>query len=323
MFRTDLNHLLQAFDSPILYKFLLYVSFLGTTYLVLLAVLIVIGGINFRKGFLLLNILGWSVLVMLASKNYVDYPRPIAVDANIASFGEEKTQTDLTKLQPTEFFERFSPELLAKTRASDIGRYGFPSGHVIIISAIWIGLALLFNKRWLWVLSILIVLLTAISRMYLGLHYLGDVVGGLIIGLLLSLGFNILFDELRLDNGVKLTPKHLVFFLTPVMLLLFYNIVPGFQGGTLIGLNLALLVIVKVWGEPELQASVGKRVANVLLFVILYFASYYLTKQLPLAKTGLTSIVAFTVINFVVVFSFFYIGNRLSFYRSTNNEQIG
>ena len=68
MFRTDFNHLLQTFDSPILYKFMLYVSFLGSTYMILLAVLVLIGGINFRKGFLLLNLLGWGVLVMLAGK---------------------------------------------------------------------------------------------------------------------------------------------------------------------------------------------------------------------------------------------------------------
>ena len=234
MFRTDLNHLLQAFDSAILYKFMLYVSFLGTTYMVLLAVLILVGGINFRRGFLILNLLGWGVLVMLASKNYADYPRPIAVDATLESFSKEKTHVDLRELQPTEFFERFSPELLAKTRSSDIGRYGFPSGHVIIITVIWIGMALLFRKRWLWIFSILVVFLTAVSRMYLGLHYFGDVVGGLIIGLLLSLGFNILFDELRLDNGIKVSPKHLIFFLTPVMLLLYYNVVPGFQAGTLL-----------------------------------------------------------------------------------------
>ena len=267
-----------------------------------------------------MNILGWGVLVMLASKDYADYPRPIAVDAELESFGEAKSNIDLTELQPAEFFERFSPELLEKTRASGIGRYGFPSGHVIIITIIWIGAALLFRKRWLWVLSILVVLLTAISRMYLGLHYLGDVVGGLIIGLILSLGFNILFDELRLENGIKLTPRHLLFFLAPLIFLFFYNIVPGFQAGTLIGFNLALLLIIKLWGEPKLMLSWGKRLTNVFLFVILYFGAYFLTKQLPLTKTGLVTIIALTVINFAVVFSFFYIGKGLNLYQSIKNE---
>lgn len=317
MFRTDFNHLLQAFDSPLLYKFMLYVSFLGTVYMISLAVLILIGGINFRKGYLLLNLLGWSVLVMLAGKNYADYPRPIAVDISLESFREEKTQEDLSALQPSRFFEIFSPELLAKTRASDIGRYGFPSGHVIMITVIWIGMALLFRKRWLWALSILMILLTALSRMYLGMHYLGDVVGGLIIGLLLSLGFNILFDELKLDNGISLMPKHLLFFLAPVILLLFYRFIPGFQGGMFIGFNLALLVIIKVWGEPELADSLAKRVLNVLLFVSIYFTAYFLLKQLPLSKNGFLSIAVFAVVNFMAVMLFFLIGKKIRLYQST------
>lgn len=282
-----------------------------------LAVLILIGGINFRKGYLLLNLLGWSVLVMLAGKNYADYPRPIAVDISLESFREEKTQEDLSALQPSRFFEIFSPELLAKTRASDIGRYGFPSGHVIMITVIWIGMALLFRKRWLWALSILMILLTALSRMYLGMHYLGDVVGGLIIGLLLSLGFNILFDELKLDNGISLMPKHLLFFLAPVILLLFYRFIPGFQGGMFIGFNLALLVIIKVWGEPELADSYGKRVLNVLLFVSIYFTAYFLLKQLPLSKNGFFSIAVFAVVNFMAVMLFFLIGKKIRLYQST------
>lgn len=319
MFRTDFNHFLQAFDSPVLYKLMLYVSFLGTVYMVSLAVLILISGVDFRKGFLVLNLLGWGVLIMLAGKNYVDYPRPLAVDATLESYGEEKTKTDLTALQPSTFFEFFSPELLAKTRASDIGRYGFPSGHVIIITVIWIGMALLFRRRWLWALSILIVLLTAVSRMYLGLHYFGDVVGGLFIGILLSLGFNILFDELRLGDGIKLSPRHMAFFLLPLVLLIFYNIVPGFQAGMLIGFNLALLLIIKVWGEPVLANSAIKRVLNVLLFVLLYFSAYFLTKQLVLDKTGMLTIGIYTIVNLAVVLAFLFVGKQLKFYKTFNN----
>ena len=238
------------------------------------------------------------------------------MDANLESFNEEKTQTDLTSLQPSGFFEKFSTELLAITRASDIGRYGFPSGHVITITVIWIGMALLFRKRWLWVVSITVVLLTAISRMYLGLHYLGDVVGGLIIGLIMSYGFNILFDELRLNDGIKLIPKHMMFLLAPLILILFYNIFPGFQVGIFIGFNLALLLIIKVWGEPEIKLSVGKRVINVILFVMLFFSAYFFSKQLPLAKTGLLSITVFAVINFIVVVVFYFIGKKLRLYQS-------
>ena len=48
-----------------------------------------------------------------------------------------------------------------------------------------------------------------------------------------------------------------------------------------------------------------------------------LTKQLPLPKTGLVTITVYTVVNFVVVFSFFYFGAKVNLYRSINNEKVG
>jgi hypothetical protein len=107
-----------------------------------------------------------------------------------------------------------------------------------------------------------------------------------------------------------------VFLLSPLLLFLFYNVIPGFQAGALIGFNLALLVTIKIWGELELSASSVKRILNTMLFVCLYFASYFLAKALPIGKSGLISLVGFTTINFIVVLAFIYIGKLLSFYKS-------
>jgi membrane-associated phospholipid phosphatase len=198
MFRTDFNHLLQSIDSYVFYKFMEYVSFMGTLYILVLTILVLVAGVNFRKGFLILNILGWAALLMLFSKSYFDYPRPIAVDPSLNSFNLTKTQVDYSDMQQQGFFDDFSDDLLVKIRQSDVGRQGFPSGHVMLITVVWIGMALFFNKRWLWVLSVLLVALTIISRMYLGVHYLGDVIGGLLLGVLTVLIFSILFKKLNL-----------------------------------------------------------------------------------------------------------------------------
>lgn len=66
------------------------------------------------------------------------------------------------------------------------GGYSFPSGHTMESSPIYGGLALLTRKRapvimWLCILGII---LTAISRNYLGVHTPQDVVVGTILGLL-------------------------------------------------------------------------------------------------------------------------------------------
>ena len=299
-----------------------YVSFLGTTYILLLTLLVIISGVNFRKGLLLLNLVGWGILLMLFAKHTIDYPRPIAVDSTLESFNREITKVDYSNLQPTGFFEGFSDELLVIIRKSEIGRQGFPSGHVMIITAMWIGMALLFKKRWLWIISISLVVLTIISRMYLGVHYLGDVVGGLLFGILVVLVFNELFKKLNLFDSLELDRNRVVFLLSPLVLFLFYSVVPGFQTGTFIGFNLAFLLILKFWGELEISSSAVKRVLNTLLFIVLFFASYVLARLLPLGETGLVSILGFTTINFVVVLLFFYLGKMFKFYIIPENEKI-
>jgi undecaprenyl-diphosphatase len=70
------------------------------------------------------------------------------------------------------------------------GGPSFPSGHVLAAIALW-GLvppivALVTNRRALWwaasVVSGVIILLVSASRVYMGMHWLSDVIGGLLFG---------------------------------------------------------------------------------------------------------------------------------------------
>lgn len=296
-----------------------YVSFMGTIYMLLLTILVLIGSINFRKGFLVLSILGWGVLIMLGAKNYFDYPRPLAVDATLENFGSEQTTENLTILQPKGFFKTFSDALLLKIRASDVARQGLPSGHVMIITGVWLSMAFLFHKKWLYAVSALLVLLTIISRLYLAKHYLGDVTLGLLMGLGLMAGFSMLFRKLGLVEALYFDKKNIFFFSSPLMLLLLNNVVPGFQSGALIGLNLGLLIILKFWGEPILISSKRKRILNTLLIIALYFAMFFLTKKLPLEKYGFVSISVNTVLNLAVILITFYGGKLMGVYKIRNS----
>jgi hypothetical protein len=67
--------------------------------------------------------------------------------------------------------------------------FGLPSGHALIGPSFWIYLAWEIRRRWAWVTAILVVFAIGVSRVYLGVHFLSDVVLGWFLGALLTVGF--------------------------------------------------------------------------------------------------------------------------------------
>ena len=65
---------------------------------------------------------------------------------------------------------------------SEATGYSFPSGHVATAMPIYGGLAYAFKKKWLTWICVILILLTAFSRNYLGVHTPQDVLAGLMIG---------------------------------------------------------------------------------------------------------------------------------------------
>jgi membrane-associated phospholipid phosphatase len=64
--------------------------------------------------------------------------------------------------------------------------YGFPSEHAQNTATFWSWVLLKIRKAWFRLLSITIVSAVGLSRVYLGVHYLGDVIGGIVIGVAFS-----------------------------------------------------------------------------------------------------------------------------------------
>jgi undecaprenyl-diphosphatase len=68
------------------------------------------------------------------------------------------------------------------------GMYGFVSGHAANSFALASFLSLIFRKNWVTCGMILWATLVSYSRIYLGVHYPGDIIGGALLGTLLGLG---------------------------------------------------------------------------------------------------------------------------------------
>ena len=80
--------------------------------------------------------------------------------------------------------------------------YGWPSGHTQIAVTLWGFLAYELKDKLFTIFAVLLISLIAFSRMYLGVHDLGDIFSGLLIGLLI-LGIWHIGLKLNLDKELS------------------------------------------------------------------------------------------------------------------------
>jgi len=66
---------------------------------------------------------------------------------------------------------------------------GLPSGHAQASLMLWYYLAYHFKKRWLWAWATILFVLISFSRIYLGVHFPTDMLGGAMLGLIMLLLF--------------------------------------------------------------------------------------------------------------------------------------
>lgn len=83
------------------------------------------------------------------------------------------------------------------------GRYGFPSCHAANTFALAVYLSLFFKNKWFTLFIISWSLLVSYSRMYLGVHYPGDILGGFAIG-----GITAVLCYAGMATVLKMLQKH-------------------------------------------------------------------------------------------------------------------
>ena len=104
--------------------------------------------------------------------------------------------------------------------------YGWPSGHSQIAVTLWGLLAYELKNKWITVGAISTIILIAFSRMYLGVHDLGDVFAGLLIGAIILY----VWHYAVINNWYeKLTKKHWLVLII-LFQLIFYIFYPTHEG---------------------------------------------------------------------------------------------
>lgn len=68
-------------------------------------------------------------------------------------------------------------------RGVSVPTYTFPSGHTTGAVAVWGYLAVRLQNKWFWICALLVMVLVGLSRVMLGYHFPGDVLGGFVTGM--------------------------------------------------------------------------------------------------------------------------------------------
>lgn len=277
MFQTEIIHFIQSFASDELTAFMRFITDIGYQQVLLLILCVLILAIDLKKGFILSLVLLWTGLATFVLKEYFDLPRPFHVDNTVlfldGALPDEST-FEFSKRGASSFWEGLPSDVLEVTRASEGVENGFPSGHSSVAIAFWGALIFLFRKKWLTVICISLMILIPFSRMYLGVHFLADVLGGILLGgLILGLFYLFLLKPKLLHNfmtkdryTIGLNALTVCWIICPLLFLFLLPSKLSILVALMIGLGLGFLLLGKQ-GIPKSEASWPYRLGRLLLGV--------------------------------------------------------
>jgi membrane-associated phospholipid phosphatase len=160
--------LIQGFQllSPALDSVMEFFTFLGKIEFYMLFITFLYWIVDARLGFRVFMVLLSTDIIGMAFKHLFRQPRPYWI-GDVDHMGQIETS------------------------------YGIPSTHASDSLSVWASLAYQVKKRWMWIVAIATILLISFSRMYLGVHFPHDILGGWIIGLA------VLFSYIKYEQRVS------------------------------------------------------------------------------------------------------------------------
>ncbi|MCF7803725.1 MAG: phosphatase PAP2 family protein [Candidatus Marinimicrobia bacterium] len=175
--------------------------------------------------------------------------------------------------------------------------FGLPSGHAQGAIVLWGYFALLTEKRWLRISLGVLIGGIAISRLYLGVHYPGDVLAGLAIGGLWLWIFYIFAP--KMESGWR-SPLLSTIIMIVVLCVTFMSFTTTALGGTVGGLAMGMLAglllehrFVGMVPENRFGHQLGKILLGISGIVILYIGlktglpDFYVYRAARYAAIGL------------------------------------
>ncbi|GBD85994.1 undecaprenyl-diphosphatase BcrC [bacterium BMS3Abin02] len=224
--------------SPSLDGLFKTLTFLGSEEFYLLLLPLVYWSVDRVIGMRLIVLLLFSNLVNTAVKLLAAQPRPFAYDARVKAITSEVS-------------------------------FGFPSGHTQNTVAVWGYLGSRVRAGWFWLLAGLLMVGVPLSRIYLGVHFPTDVLGGYLIGAIVLWLFLRFWKPVeRWFCGLALVWQLAITMFAPAALLAFHvseSVTTGV--GTMVGMGVGF-VLERHWVRFETAGPIMHRVLRFLIGLV-------------------------------------------------------
>ncbi len=175
----DFIRAVQSVRGPVLDSIFIAITFFGEEDFFFILLPLILWCVDFAFGARLAFFFFFSTLVNSAAKGLLGHPRPFDLDPTVGVY---------------------------KARG-----YGIPSGHSQSAVVLWGAIAAYARKRWVWAVAIVLMVLIGFSRIYLGVHFPTDVLGGWALGAVLLVLYILLVPHIeawlkRVGLAVRLVP---------------------------------------------------------------------------------------------------------------------
>ncbi|MBN2605529.1 MAG: phosphatase PAP2 family protein [Bacilli bacterium] len=269
---------LQSSQNAFLDYFFNVISFLGEQYIFIIILGFIYWSYNKKMGEFLGLTLGFTSVVNNVLKVMINAPRP---------------------------FTQY-PDRVHNLRPSTSSGTSFPSGHTQNFSTLLFSISFFLKKKWLLMISIIFVVLMMFSRMYLGVHYLEDVLVGGLLGFIIAYLSYRIFHKLY-ENQKSLHRIYLVVLLVSLPIVFVLGSEDLFKGyGILSGFVLAIL-FEKKFVNFTVDVSIIKKAIRLFLGVFILIGLQIGVKMIytPFTEEGTY---LFEVFDFIRYFLIAFIG---------------
>ncbi len=220
-----------------------------------------------------------------------------------------------------------------ENRLGDVGRYGLPSTYTMVVSTFWFYLSSLSSKISVKLISILIIIISGISRLVLGVNYLSDIVLAVLISLIVLLLFKIFEPGITDLCNQRYSVSQRIFLtifsaITTIVIVQFLGLENIYESIAIIGVFLGSflgIVLEKEYIGFKVDGALVTRLGRYFIGVVILSFTYFIFDEIYSffeLDNGLFIFIKYSVISFVATYPIPYIFVKMNLADNSSSDHL-